>query len=486
VIRFSKLRFLRYLSPLIPCVVALSARSASAQEVNSEISAQRFDPAPGSNNFLTTRGLRTDGRMRFAGSFVANYGYSPLVVKQLGGGAVEAQRYLIVENMLTGDFIGALTIIPELQASVKVPVSWVSGQAIPGQAVGQPPVHDAINTAGLGDVQVEVKGRLYGKADSPLALGAYAYAGFPVGNLMSPGSYLSNASVSGGGAAVLDFQTGIFSLGVNLGGVYREEATVGGTKIGPEARFSLAGGIKATPIIQVIGDVFGSSNFGSENGGTNLEGDVGIRIVPLGSKFAITAGGGVGILRGLGTPVGRGLLGLTFDSKVLDRDQDGVTDDRDPCPEDPEDLDKFEDADGCPDLDNDQDALPDSADKCPNQPEDLDGFEDKDGCPDPDNDNDGVPDVSDHCVGEPETKNGFDDADGCPDVKDTDSDGVLDENDKCPDQPEDTDGFEDTDGCPDTDNDQDGILDEVDECSEQPEDGKGKGPEKTDGCPVDA
>jgi len=427
-----------------------------------------------------------DGKMRFAGSFFANYGYSPLVVKQAAGGAVEAQRYPIVENMLTGDFIGALTIIPEIQASLKVPVSWVSGQGIPGQAVGQPPIHDAINTVGLGDIQVEVKGRFYGKAESPLTLGAYAFAGFPVGNLMSPGSYLSNASVSGGGAAVLDYRSGIFAVGVNLGGIYREEAIIGGTSIGPEARFSVAGDVAATPVIHIIGDVFGGSNFGSENGGTTLEGDLGVRIVPLSSKISVTIGGGVGILRGLGTPVGRGLVGIVFDSKVLDRDEDGVTDDRDPCPEDHEDLDNFEDADGCPDLDNDQDGLPDSADKCPNQAEDLDGFEDKDGCPDPDNDGDGVPDINDHCVAEPETKNGFDDADGCPDVKDTDSDGVLDENDKCPDQPEDTDGFEDTDGCPDPDNDGDGILDEVDECSEQPEDGKGKGPQKTDGCPVDA
>jgi outer membrane protein OmpA-like peptidoglycan-associated protein len=54
-------------------------------------------------------------------------------------------------------------------------------------------------------------------------------------------------------------------------------------------------------------------------------------------------------------------------------------------------------------------------DKCPNDPEDKDGFEDADGCPDPDNDHDGIPDAKDKCPNEPETYNGYQDADGCPD-----------------------------------------------------------------------
>ena len=66
-------------------------------------------------------------------------------------------------------------------------------------------------------------------------------------------------------------------------------------------------------------------------------------------------------------------------------------------------------------LDRDGDGIPDDVDKCPNEPEDFDGFEDEDGCPDPDNDKDGIPDVADKCPNEPETVNGVDDEDGCPD-----------------------------------------------------------------------
>jgi OmpA-OmpF porin, OOP family len=126
-----------------------------------------------------------------------------------------------------------------------------------------------------------------------------------------------------------------------------------------------------------------------------------------------------------------------------DRDHDGILDNVDKCPDQPEDKDGFEDADGCPDPDNDKDGILDAADKCPNEPEDKDGFQDADGCPDPDNDADGIPDTADKCPNEPEDRDGFEDADGCPDP-DNDKDGVLDTADKCPNEP----GPPDNDGCP--------------------------------------
>jgi outer membrane protein OmpA-like peptidoglycan-associated protein len=69
-------------------------------------------------------------------------------------------------------------------------------------------------------------------------------------------------------------------------------------------------------------------------------------------------------------------------AKISDRDGDGIPDELDKCPDEPEDKDGFEDEDGCPDLDNDKDGIPDTADACPNEPETVNGFQDEDGCPD--------------------------------------------------------------------------------------------------------
>jgi outer membrane protein OmpA-like peptidoglycan-associated protein len=165
---------------------------------------------------------------------------------------------------------------------------------------------------------------------------------------------------------------------------------------------------------------------------------------------------------------------------IQDDDHDGIKNNDDRCPKDAEDVDGFEDSDGCPDTDNDKDGIADVHDKCPMDSEDKDGFNDDDGCPDLDNDADGITDLKDQCPKIPEDFDGFEDNDGCPDP-DNDKDGVPDSLDKCPKDVEDFDNFEDADGCPDIDNDKDGIPDLKDKCPDAPE--IFNNVDDKDGCP---
>ncbi len=133
----------------------------------------------------------------------------------------------------------------------------------------------------------------------------------------------------------------------------------------------------------------------------------------------------------------------------------------------------------CPSLipDSDGDGLLDNVDNCPNEPEDIDGHEDEDGCPEQeDRDSDGVFDPDDDCPAVPGPAANK----GCP-YGDTDGDGMTDDQDACPQAAEDVDGFEDEDGCPDPDNDQDGVPDAADRCPLEPETVNGF--EDEDGCP---
>jgi outer membrane protein OmpA-like peptidoglycan-associated protein len=159
-----------------------------------------------------------------------------------------------------------------------------------------------------------------------------------------------------------------------------------------------------------------------------------------------------------------------------DVDEDGIEDRNDKCPLIAEDIDGFEDGDGCPDEDNDNDGILDAKDNCPNEA----GAASKLGCVETDNDHDGIKNEQDACPDEAEDKDGFDDNDGCPDT-DNDNDGIQDAQDKCPGDPEDKDTFEDNDGCPDEDNDRDGILDAQDNCPLLPE--TENEIDDTDGCP---
>ncbi len=102
---------------------------------------------------------------------------------------------------------------------------------------------------------------------------------------------------------------------------------------------------------------------------------------------------------------------------VKDRDNDGIVDSLDKCP----DVAGLASMQGCPDKDGD--GITDAADKCP----DVAGFARYNGCPIPDTDGDGINDEIDKCP----AVAGVARYQGCP-VPDTDKDGVNDEEDKCP------------------------------------------------------
>lgn len=194
---------------------------------------------------------------------------------------------------------------------------------------------------------------------------------------------------------------------------------------------------------------------------------------------ALVAGGGVSIVRAVGSPDVRAFVGFGWVSAPSDdKDGDGLANTIDRCPDDEEDDDGFEDEDGCPDLDDDGDGVPDENDKCPR----MAGDKRQRGCPASvtDGDGDGIDDAADQCPAVPEDKDGFQDTDGCPDL-DNDGDGVVDTSDQCPADAEDKDGFQDEDGCPDPDNDGDGILDTADKCPTRPE--VKNGLDDQDGCP---
>ncbi|MEO0340689.1 MAG: OmpA family protein [Bacteroidota bacterium] len=87
--------------------------------------------------------------------------------------------------------------------------------------------------------------------------------------------------------------------------------------------------------------------------------------------------------------------------------------------------------DGC--ADRDEDGIPDPKDLCPNER----GLLENDGCPLLDRDCDGIVDILDACPDIPDTI-GFT---GCPDL---DQDGIIDSLDQCPEIP----GPDSTNGCP--------------------------------------
>ena len=415
----------------------------------------------------------------------------------------------LVEHSIWGTLHFNLGLFNWAVIGIQIPVGLNFGQDL-GEGYEDDPGYDAWgsqmnpsaledgwNGQMLGDISLHGKVRFLRVERYPVGLAAVLQLNFMTGeaaNLLGDPGNMGLTSIWLN--MVLDGEPSRrFRWAVNVG--YRlvlaegpELDVPGGGTFSYDDQLTFGGAISLNLVrnrLDFVTELYGHTTIGSffdySNGGLPLELLTGIKIFVERNSY-LYLGAGTGIFSpGYSSPAVRVIAAWIFEPSIGDRDGDGIKDDVDQCPDDPEDLDDFEDIDGCPDPDNDRDGIPDVDDECPMVPEDRDGEEDEDGCPEGDEgdrDGDGILDSVDECPDDPEDIDQFEDEDGCPDP-DNDQDGILDVDDLCPNEPEDIDEFEDANGCPDPDNDQDRILDVDDECPNRAE--VYNGFEDEDGCP---
>jgi OOP family OmpA-OmpF porin len=485
------------------------ARAQQNDRPGGNVNINPFHTAIDSRGYLTLNASQVLGNKEFSFGLVTDWGYKLLEFDANGA-------TMSVDNIITPTLIAAagLKLGPaELEFGVGLPFTIVAGDRGPDDNGGTPgdPNDDRrfkIEGQGLGNVALHLKTRFLKTTRGPkIGLGVVGSVYLPTAS--ENDKFLGEDKVTPQVMGILEKELGAerrFRIALNAGVRIRTGSTsfqdTGVDPLGPppqpqtspatmesfdtggtEVPMGVALAYAVTPQkFDVVGEVFGAVPLAGDNY-FPLEAIGGIKVYLARNSF-LTLGGGTGIMPGnVGNPKARAFIGIVFEPNIGDRDGDGLKDDVDDCPNDPEDYDDFEDEDGCPEPDNDKDGILDEDDKCPLNPEDKDDFEDEDGCPEGnqnDRDGDGLLDDVDQCPDDPEDFDKFQDEDGCPDP-DNDQDGILDVDDLCPNDPEDKDGWEDEDGCPDPDNDKDKILDNDDRCPNEPETKNGF--EDEDGCP---
>ena len=336
----------------------------------------------------------------------------------------------------------AMGFLGWFEAGVAAPfVVHQSGQYA-GQKLG------AVATAGMGDMQLFLKGRVIKPEWFGLGVAISTGVSVPTGDA---GAYMGLDGVGWRSDLVLYGSLGgDFRMTGNLGYLVQPRTSL--FNLEDDDKLILGLGAEYAPPKWFEAGIELVHRASATRPYQHVE-EVGIEAIAAGrfkwKKLVVFAGAGAGLAPGYQTPAWRWFAGVGGRHRPNpDRDGDGIPNITDRCPDQPEDPDGFKDKDGCPDPDNDGDGILDPVDKCPNDPEDKDYFEDEDGCPDPDNDGDGIPDEDDQCPRKAEDMDGFEDEDGCPDP-DNDGDGILDPDDNCPLEKETFNGFEDEDGCPD-------------------------------------
>lgn len=490
---------------------AASAPDASAQPTSppriadgngAGVDLHLFRPAVDSKGFFSVNGADILGHKDLSFGLILDYGHGLLPLNPGHG-----TDYL-VEHALQGTFQFDVGLFNYLVLGVSMPIVVNGGKTANdiGAGPGLNTSDAGLNAQALGNLAVHAKLRIL-RPDAPIGIALLAQAGYGVGESQN---FASEPGFFYWPQALLEFRVGtahMFRVAAN-GGYRGHTGANSKIGVGTNGQNQLKSGIfengnlvtgglglsfRALPALDLTAEAYTTFELGSASDAKqklSAEAIGGIKLF-IDKNSYLMVGAGAGLVPGFETAAQRFTLGFVFEPSIGDTDGDGIKDDEDDCPNDPEDFDGFQDtkADspphkyGCPDPDNDEDGILDVDDRCPNDPEDRDGFQDDDGCPeanDGDRDGDGILDKNDKCPDVPEDKDGFEDTDGCPDP-DNDKDGILDVNDQCKNDPEDTDQFEDTDGCPEPDNDRDGILDVVDKCPNEPETFNGIDDE--DGCP---
>ena len=446
--------------------------SALAQE-GGNIDLQAFRPAMDSRGFITVNASQVLGRNEPSFGLVTTWGRGLLRFED-GGNTYE------VENVITPTLVAAFGLpLPgiELEIGGALPFAIMSGDRQPDSDAGTPgnPNDDQsyrFDGQGVGDASLHLKWRLRAGSRPP-GIGAALIASVSFPTASEENRWLGDDSLVPQLTAVVDYEIGRFRIAGNGGVRWRSDErfvddmsgptplplTGGVIEAGTSAPFGLGASYAVVPErFEAVSEIFGAVPFAGENY-FPLEALAGLKLYMAKNSY-LSFGAGAGLLADEGAnPDLRAFLGIVFEPNIGDRDGDGIKDDIDACPDQPEDKDGFDDEDGCPDadrFDRDRDRILDDADACPDDPEDYDGFEDNDGCPDPDNDQDCILDVDDLCPNEAEDRDGFEDNDGCPDP-DNDSDLILDTADSCPRRDGQTakqtaevyNTIKDEDGCPD-------------------------------------
>jgi outer membrane protein OmpA-like peptidoglycan-associated protein len=290
-----------------------------------------------------------------------DYSHAPVVLRD----SDFAKRVNLVEHQFSGRINAAFGLADFVQLDLSLPASLAFG---PGFDLGDVPA------VGLQDMMGGVRVRLT-ERDSPVRAAFSLRGSLPTSLVSSNGFPLLGESLPTVSPGVL-LSTGGEAASVMLDTSYtlRAPKAVADLQIGHTVNASLGGQVRLIDdhlwAIADVGGSFSVNHLFSNRLFLPLEATVGLR-GRNGPIFG-TASVGSGLMPDVGTPDVRALATVGFDfdfapKKVtpavtpvaepappppapLDSDGDGILDGSDACPEDPEDFDGFEDADGCPET----------------------------------------------------------------------------------------------------------------------------------------
>jgi outer membrane protein OmpA-like peptidoglycan-associated protein len=383
-------------------------------------------------------------KTRFFGQLGLGFGYEPFRVENMIKDPSKRSRFQdqpVKLQLITYADVG-VELLDRFAFQVQMP-------AILGQATGKTiavnsGATDAISAspAAVMDLRLDARAIFFRNENRSVKLGIEGAVWVPTGNATS---YGGDSATSGGLSLAAEYDLKKMFFVLNTGPQIRGGGQVNDFVVRHEWRYSVGGFLPLRGgALRLGAQLFGSFGFGQgkgKNGAyyaplTPFEWLAEGRYAFLPKRQAwVSVGGGTRLTSGYAPDFrivalagywfgisdtdpnapGRRFKKDRYAQHGADSDRDGIPDDMDLCPSDPEDHKPPNTDDGCPALpDRDGDGIPDVSDKCPDQAEDFDNIDDLDGCPEEDADKDGIPDAQDACPKEPGEPSPEPAKNGCP------------------------------------------------------------------------
>lgn len=310
-------------------------------------------------------GRMTGGDFYASGLFELNNGTMDQVIRQPDGTAVDGGRFTYLSNMFGVNLVAGVTVHPMLRFDARLPVFFSARGYNANDPDGQP------IGGGIGSPRLAAMfAPLTPGEDGGFGLGLVPWLDLPG----TASKNMGYGGVGGGAKVAATVEAGILTVGGDVGVALRPSLL-------NDDGVSPYGNLAGTD--QLVGGLAVGLAF-SDNLGVNLEANFAPSLaskdvrdgIPDGvpgwaespseailsfkgrtdSGLHFTLGGATALSPGVGAARYRVFLGGGFGRiqaggavKVGDLDRDGIADDVDDCPNEPEVLNDYRDGDGCPD-----------------------------------------------------------------------------------------------------------------------------------------
>lgn len=315
---------------MLPILLALGVARAQSATPSPDLNAQTFRPTLDGARTLLVDDAAFSQYLRPSARILFQYVNDPLIFVEDG------QQTRIVSDVVQGDALLALSY-DRLRVGLDLPV-YLLATGVDG------------DESGLGDVGAELRLGFLDPEKDPFGFALHGRLNLPTASVQTA---LGESGLGYEAGAIVDVRLDDTTLLVNAGTQGRPEIALDNVTVGDQLYWRLG-------LAQSLLDDDGGG-LAAEAGGAWIYGEelTNTPAVPIEGlltgwlrfgDMVLRAGAGVGITEGIGAPDARALLSLGYEPPlVADQDRDGIADGDDECRTEPEDVDGYQDVDGCPD-----------------------------------------------------------------------------------------------------------------------------------------